>query len=199
MIPSSSPGIEPISPPPIALSSSRQNYSIPRRNPLPNPSTGKQLSKLYREQSKSGRLKDKKQQSTKEENLKKRKAEFFDSRREKKSRSEGIEDGNVGEVEGSEDRVEPRARITDRMLKTLGRQGNPITNSDLPSRLVKFSSHCFGLADCMTCVSPEPIMWYLVQLDTKGASREGKMLHGLMLKYEPTNFKNKLEKRCVML
>ncbi|OXG31607.1 hypothetical protein J008_01278 [Cryptococcus neoformans] len=134
MIPSSSPGIEPISPPPIALSSSRQNYSIPRRNTLPNPSTGKQLPKLYRERSKSGRLKDKKQQSTKEENLKKRKAEFFNNRREKKSRSEGIEDGNVGEVEGSEDRVESRARITDRMLKTLGRQGNPITNSDLPSR-----------------------------------------------------------------
>lgn len=140
MIPSSSPGIEPISPPPIALSSLRQNYSISRRNTLPNPSTGKQLPKLYRERSKSGRLKDKKQQSAKEENLKKRKAEFFNSRREKKSRSEGIEDGNVGEVEGSEDRVESRARITDRMLKTLGRQGNPITNSDLPSRLVKSRS-----------------------------------------------------------
>lgn len=40
-------------------------------------------------------------------------------------------------------------------------------------------------------------MWFLVPLDTKGASREGKMSHGLMLKYEPTNFKNKLEKRYV--
>ncbi|ALO60410.1 hypothetical protein CNB03945 [Cryptococcus deneoformans JEC21] len=134
MTPSSSPGIEPISPPPTALSSSsRQNYNIPRRNPLPNPSTGKQLPKLYREQSKSGRLKDKKQQSRKEENLKKRKAEFFSNRREKKPRSEGI-DGNVEEAESSEQEVEPRARVTERMLKTLGRQGNPITNSDMPSR-----------------------------------------------------------------
>lgn len=49
----------------------------------------------------------------------------------------------------------------------------------------------------MTCVFPEPIMWFLVPLDTKEASREGKMSHGLMLKYEPTNFKNKLEKRYV--
>lgn len=140
MTPSSSPGIEPISPPPTALSSSsRQNYNIPRRNPLPNPSTGKQLPKLYREQSKSGRLKDKKQQSRKEENLKKRKAEFFSNRREKKPRSEGI-DGNVEEAESSEQEVEPRARVTERMLKTLGRQGNPITNSDMPSRLVKSRS-----------------------------------------------------------
>lgn len=137
MTPSSSPGIEPISPPPTALSSSsRQNYNIPRRNPLPNPSTGKQLPKLYREQSKSGRLKDKKQQSRKEENLKKRKAEFFSNRREKKPRSEVI-DGNVEEAESSEKEMEPRARVTERMLKTLGRQGNPITNSDMPSRLVK--------------------------------------------------------------
>lgn len=135
MIPSSSPGIEPISPPPNA-SSSNQNFNIPQRNPLPNPITGKQLPKLYRQQSKSGRLKDKRQQNEKEERLKKRKAEFFNSR-QKRSRSEVL-DENTGDVEGDENKVESRARVTERMIRTLGKQGNPITNSDLPKRLVKF-------------------------------------------------------------
>ncbi|KIR59888.1 hypothetical protein I314_04323 [Cryptococcus bacillisporus CA1873] len=131
MIPSSSPGIEPISPPPNASSSS-QNFNIPRRNPLPNPITGKQLPKLYRQQSKSGRPKDKRQQNEKEERPKKRKAEFFNSR-EKRSRSEDL-DENTGDVEGDENKVEWRARVTERMIRTFGKQGNPITNSDLPKR-----------------------------------------------------------------
>ncbi|WVQ71748.1 hypothetical protein IAR50_001289 [Cryptococcus sp. DSM 104548] len=130
---SSSPDIVPISPPPPTAAASTRKLTVPKRNPLPSPTSGRRLPKIFREEPKGGRSKDKAKMKAKENRLKKRKDEFFISKGKENDVAEGIEvdgDGDAGQVYEEES----RARTTERMMNTLGKAGNPITNSSMPQR-----------------------------------------------------------------
>ncbi|ODN83220.1 hypothetical protein L202_01404 [Cryptococcus amylolentus CBS 6039] len=131
---SSSPDIVPISPPPPpAASSSTRKLTLPKRNLLPSPTSGRRFPKIFRDGPKGGRFKDKARMKAKEDRLKKRKEEFFVGKGKEKV-AETIEVDKEDEGEGEVLEEVSRARTTEKMMNSLGKSGNPITNSSMPQR-----------------------------------------------------------------
>nr|ODN95065.1 hypothetical protein L204_04412 [Cryptococcus depauperatus CBS 7855] len=114
-----------------------RKLTLPRSNEKVNQKTGKKHPNIFRTKPRGARYREKEKCKEREEKLERRRIDLLVPH-QKRKRDEDRDDGGNNRLgcENDGSGKMSRARVTEKMMRTLGREENPITNSDLPKRLI---------------------------------------------------------------
>ncbi|WVO13999.1 hypothetical protein L204_101624 [Cryptococcus depauperatus] len=112
-----------------------RKLTLPRSNEKVNQKTGKKHPNIFRTKPRGARYREKEKCKEREEKLERRRIDLLVPH-QKRKRDEDRDDGGNNRLgcENDGSGKMSRARVTEKMMRTLGREENPITNSDLPKR-----------------------------------------------------------------